>query len=873
MAPFGIGRRNKLVKSQEYSNSTRSDPQEIVRATNILFESDTVVELRIPKTQFAGTVSGYYSDLSSLQKDATSWSGKAAGVYWTLNPVRTDLIARSKNRFKKHAQHTTADADILARRWLLIDLDPKRSAGISSTDTEHLAAIERGYQVRDFLKSKGWPDPILADSGNGAHLLYRIDLQNDPVALALISNILKALDVRFSNSVVGIDTSTSNAARICKVYGTLSAKGDNTEDRAHRLSKILEVPVSMQIVESTMLVSLAAEVQQQKDKPKTELENRSKSFDLHAFLTEYNIEIHSEKQKAEGQFIELKHCVWNKEHIGGSAWIAILNSGSIVAGCHHNSCHGKNWNDFRTALGFECFEFLSIDKICLRYIENLNNANLEATLREIKEAVPKLDSIARGLLRESLIAKLESLGIRAPAKLSEATLKIRQEDNQPTFIKVTPWPETVDGAELLDEIAANYRKYLSLPPHAANIHALWDMHTWCISSFFTTPILNIESPIMRSGKSRTYEIKQCLVKRAATASNITAAVIYRLIDAHSPTLLLDELDSYIDEKTEALRGILNSGNNRSTAHVWRCDGNENIPCRFSTFAARSVAHIKGKLPDTLRDRSITITMQRRKPGEQIAKLRSDKLQSELMPLAQKLARWADDNSEVLRDSDPDVPPKLDDRAADCWRPLLAIADLVGGSWPKDARDAAIALAEQPDEATDAKIQLLSDFRTYFDENDIDRVWTRDFIEYLKTLEHRRWAVWKNDKPISANAIAFLLKGFNIHPREVRIGLENTKGYLKEDFEDAFMRNLGNSDFLLRQGRQYNESNNLDDISKPRQSTNVADAESVLNDWKLIDVADVAAKNSNSPKCKHNIAVHACSVCWRSYLDFDGLGVS
>lgn len=134
----------------------------------------------------------------------------------------------------ERARSTTSDSDILRRCWLFFDFDPRRPAGISSTDAEHLAALNRAGQCRDWLCSLSWPSPVEADSSNGAHLHYLLDLPNDSEAGDLIRRCLQAVSFQFSDEAVEVDRTTYNAARICKLYGTLSCKGDSTSDRPHR---------------------------------------------------------------------------------------------------------------------------------------------------------------------------------------------------------------------------------------------------------------------------------------------------------------------------------------------------------------------------------------------------------------------------------------------------------------------------------------------------------------------------------------------------------------------------------------------------------------------------------------------------------------
>lgn len=222
--------------------SAKADAGEIERGIDLLFNPDDIVEVRIPKTR-AGVVAGYFDDHSALAIAIQSADAKycASGVYYVLNQVDPALLGRGYNRLKERAEYTTADNNILRRRWLPIDLDPIRPAGISSSDDEHTAAIERAHIIAaDMLPD--WGKPIIADSGNGAHLLYRIDLPNDSESLGFVTGTLAELDRRYSDARVKVDVTSANAARIWKAYGTVARKGDSIPGRPHRLSRILDVP-------------------------------------------------------------------------------------------------------------------------------------------------------------------------------------------------------------------------------------------------------------------------------------------------------------------------------------------------------------------------------------------------------------------------------------------------------------------------------------------------------------------------------------------------------------------------------------------------------------------------------------------------------
>ena len=226
------------------NNMTSSDKTRVIRtALGVLLQPKSVTELRAPNVQ-GKTLSGYFNAHNPLAKVASGLSGKAPGIYVTLNPVRPDLLSRAVNRVVPYAKNTTSDADILLRRWFPIDFDPVRPAGISATEAEHEAALDRSRQCKEWLQTQGWPDPVVADSGNDGHLLYPLELANEPTNTELVKHCLQALGLRFTDNRVMVDLSTYNAARIWTVYGTLAAKGDYTPDRPHRVAKSTGCPVS-----------------------------------------------------------------------------------------------------------------------------------------------------------------------------------------------------------------------------------------------------------------------------------------------------------------------------------------------------------------------------------------------------------------------------------------------------------------------------------------------------------------------------------------------------------------------------------------------------------------------------------------------------
>ena len=215
--------------------------REIGQALTVLFDPGMVIELRAFKRW---TVSGYFEDTEALKQAAAKLDAQGYQIYVTINEVDPALLARAANRTRRVGKGVpaTCDRDIRYRRWLPLDFDPIRPAGVSSTDEEKRAALLRAREVRDYLSEQAWPAPVVGDSGNGYHLLYRIDLPNDPESLELVKGVLTAVAFKFDDGTVKLDIGVHNASRIWKLYGTTARKGDNVPQRPHRVSRLLEIP-------------------------------------------------------------------------------------------------------------------------------------------------------------------------------------------------------------------------------------------------------------------------------------------------------------------------------------------------------------------------------------------------------------------------------------------------------------------------------------------------------------------------------------------------------------------------------------------------------------------------------------------------------
>ncbi len=379
----------------------------------------------------------------------------------------------------------------------------------------------------------------------------------------------------------------------------------------------------------------------------------------------------------------------------------------------------------------------------------------------------------------------DKLGVRASVLDGLVAAERAQRDKtKELFVEVLPWPMGVNGAELLDEIAATIRRFMVLPKGAAEIIALWLLHAWTHDAFRVSPILAITSPLLRCGKTTLLALLRAFAPRPLPGANITTAAIFRAVEKWRPTLLIDEADTFLRESDE-LRGVLNSGHTRETACVIRTVGDDHEPRAFSTWAPKAIALI-GKLHPTLHDRAIEIRLARKLPGDQVERLRPDLFDGEAV--RRRCAKWANDNLAALKQADPQVPPGLNDRAADNWRPLLTIADAAGDSWPSQALEIIDALAAQEGEEDTAGVLLLEDLRALFASRG-ERILSADLADALSAMEHRPWPEWHHNKPITPRQIARLLRPFGIQPKTIRAADERAKGYEAEQFSDAFSRYL------------------------------------------------------------------------------------
>ncbi|RVJ23443.1 bifunctional DNA primase/polymerase [Sinorhizobium medicae] len=355
---------------------------------------------------------------------------------------------------------------------------------------------------------------------------------------------------------------------------------------------------------------------------------------------------------------------------------------------------------------------------------------------------------------------------------------------------IEPWPEPVDGMQLLAEMKAAIRRYVILSDDQARAVVLWTLHTYCIGTSFISPRLFISGPTKRCGKTRLLDTVKHLVPRPLATSSISMSAMFRAIDQLQPTLLIDEVDSFLTNRETAsdIIGVLNNGHERG-GQVLRsvAAGNDFVLQGFRVFAPTVLCGI-GRLRDTLMDRSIVIHMTRKLTTEPVAEFELEELH-DLHTVARKAARWAQDNMARLAKLRPELPAALHDRARDNWRPLLRVAMAISPEVLAVSQKTAVALAAESDDLDDddLAVLLLRDIKDVHDRMAApgEHVATATLIGDLAQIVDAPWGDWKGQgRAISGRMIRQLLKRFP-RIRPVYYGHSNTRGYKWADFKQEW----------------------------------------------------------------------------------------
>lgn len=350
-------------------------------------------------------------------------------------------------------------------------------------------------------------------------------------------------------------------------------------------------------------------------------------------------------------------------------------------------------------------------------------------------------------------------------------------------------PQTTDGQRMIEEAFRFLGRFICYPsPHTQVAHALWVLHTHLMPNWDITPRIAFLSPEPGSGKSRALEVTGYLVTNPVHAVNASPAYMFRKVGFEQDvTILFDEIDAIFGPKArenEELRGLLNAGFQRG-AVVGRCvvRNKEVVVEEFPAYCAVALAGL-GSLPDTIRTRSIIIRMRRRHAGEKVEHFRRRIHGPEGDRIRAMISDWAETFQVTAW---PDLPEGINDRDADIWEPLIAIADAIGGEWPARAREAALALVAAGKKTEPSLgIRLHSDLRTIF--GSAPALSTKMILAELNQMDEAPWGDMRG-KPLDSRGLANLLKEYGVTSKTVRIGNATPKGYSRADLVDVWRRYL------------------------------------------------------------------------------------
>lgn len=306
---------------------------------------EELVEVRIVDNAYKRTYSGYFTDVDTLLNEIRKYDN--CNIYFTLNAINPACYDREQHdRIVTKPKSTTSDNDIVGRDWILIDIDTKKPSDTNSTDEEKEMAKEVVNNVFKFLRDEGFEKPVVCDSGNGFHLLYKIAMKNSNENTTICKEFLQVLDMLFSNSNVEIDCTTHNASRVCKLYGTFSRKGSNTKKRPQRESKILRIPDEIKITPNEYFAKVAAMLPKPEQPSKSNYYSNEK-FDLEAFLNKHHIAVRNIVRTSSFTKYILDECPFNSSHRAPDSAIFEMSNGGRGFKCLHSSCSQYTWKDFR----------------------------------------------------------------------------------------------------------------------------------------------------------------------------------------------------------------------------------------------------------------------------------------------------------------------------------------------------------------------------------------------------------------------------------------------------------------------------------------------------------------------------------------------
>jgi putative DNA primase/helicase len=399
-----------------------------------------------------------------------------------------------------------------------------------------------------------------------------------------------------------------------------------------------------------------------------------------------------------------------------------------------------------------------------------------------------LSVVEYGRVRKDEAAKM-GISVKALDEVVKKAGKATSDSSLP-FTTVEPYPQKIDPEKLLNEIFGLCHKFVILDLAQSIAVTLWIVFTWFIEYVQVAPLLIINAPESSCGKTQLLDFVARLSARSMPTSNSSMAYVFRAVELWQPTLLIDEVDTFLKENTE-MKGVINAGYIRASAFVGRTVGENHEPKQFKVWGAKALAGIAvdRHLPESTMSRGIIINLRRKMADQKVTLLRHEPANTFDL-LASKLARFAQDYAKQVEAARPEFPAELNDRSKDNWEPLLAIAQCGGEGWLERAKEAAVRLAKSTESHVSIGNELLTDIYYIFNGKGIDKISTAELIQALIENDESVWTTFNRGRIVTARNIASQLEKYGIKSRTVRVDKYKTpKGYYAADFQDAFARYL------------------------------------------------------------------------------------
>ena len=384
------------------------DIKGIKQAIEILKPNRQLYEIRVllGNGKKKTTISGFFKGTDNIEEALNHASVEKGNVFISLQALNEQCYSMEQHERFVQTDTTISDSDITDYEWFLVDLDPKRKSGISSSSAELKLARTKALKIKSFLIERGFSEPIEAMSGNGIHLLFKVNFPNTEENELLYKKCLYVIDSFFSDDEVDVDKSVFNPSRVSKLYGSIARKGANTDERPHRLSKIINVPEQISATERATLVRLASLLPDDQKDEKQKIKKKGNGFDVSEWLSDHNIGVYRTTNTADGatKYI-LEECPFDNSHKAPDSMIIVQTNGAIGFRCLHNSCINHDWHELRLKYEPDAYDDSRseddkrIEEGWKAHKQYLITKQVEDP-EEIKKALPELKTISAKRLQE-----------------------------------------------------------------------------------------------------------------------------------------------------------------------------------------------------------------------------------------------------------------------------------------------------------------------------------------------------------------------------------------------------------------------------------------------------------------------------------------